>query len=567
MIFSILADITGDGVLDLISRGFDPSNNFERLTVYDMSSLPFQNVTNSLLPNGLDATDIAAADFDNDLQMDLIIVDDDGDTLLSNNGNTLVDVTAGSGISNALGDSESVVVGDFDNDMDVDIYIVKDGVGTNAPNVLYDNQGDGTFVALPNANGAAGTSQGNADTVTVADYNRDGFLDLFTTNGEGPRSGPLGPSQLFQNQGNQNNWIQLSLEGTISNRDAIGARVFLTAGGVTQLREQSGGVHKFSQNSSRVHFGLGDNTIIDQIRIEWPSGIEQIFSDIPVNQILQIQELDQDLNRVSIAFNQNASEPDTDGEFIVSLTKFASSDTVVTYNIAGSATAGTDYTALQGTVTISAGSLSVPINVEVLDDSEEEGSESVVITLDSITSGDSDVVISSADSANVTIFDNDQSLSTVLVEAEDITNVATYRVENNSVASGGSMLTLIGAASNETGSASFGFTGVSGTYNVVLGTFDENDGAPAASLEVSVDGSSIGTVVLDQDPGGAGAAANTQVERSVATVSINPGDTITVTGLEVGEKLPASTLFVLIQWDRLHLKCRLWLLRMELNLM
>ena len=242
-------------------------------------------------------------------------------------------------------------------------------------------------------------------------------------------------------------------------------------------------------------------------------------------------------NEVNVAVTiAAASEPGTDGEFTVSLGVPATTDTVISYSVSGSATAGSDYTTLSGEVTILGGQISATIAVPVLDDQLEESQESVIITLDAITAGDANVVLGTSTEATVTISDNDQSLSPITIEAEDIADVTNYRIENNNVASGGSMLSFRGAPGNETGSASFDFTGASGTYNVVLGAFDENDGAPAASLEVSVDGSSIGTVVLDQDPGGAGAAANTQVERSVATVSINAGDTITVTGVESGNE-------------------------------
>ena len=239
-------------------------------------------------------------------------------------------------------------------------------------------------------------------------------------------------------------------------------------------------------------------------------------------------------NEVSLtATTPGASEPGTNGQFTVSLSEVATTDTVVTYTVGGTATADADYTALSGTVTITAGATTALIDVSVLDDALAESPESVIVTLTGAT-GDADVVLGTATEATVTISDDDQTLSTITVEAEDITNVSVYRIQNDGDASGGSMLSLGGGSADEIGTATFTFGGASGNYNVVLGSFDENDGAPAASLEVSVNGGSIGTVVLDQDPAGPGANANTQVERSVAQVSINAGDTITVTGFESG---------------------------------
>ena len=77
-----------------------------------------------------------------------------------------------------------------------------------------------------------------------------------------------------------------------SNRDAIGARVLVTtADGMTQVREQNGGLHVFAQNSSRLHFGLGTNDIITQIEVQWPSGETSIFNNVEPNQILKLSKI------------------------------------------------------------------------------------------------------------------------------------------------------------------------------------------------------------------------------------------------------------------------------------
>ncbi|MEQ9668412.1 FG-GAP-like repeat-containing protein [Coleofasciculus sp. G2-EDA-02] len=217
------------------------------------------------------------------------------DRLLINTDQGLVDVSSESGINNINSAGNSVTAGDFDNDMDVDLYIVATGSALNRENILLENQGDGTFIPVSNAGGAAGSALGLGDSVTAADYNLDGFLDLFVTNGfvEGtPLFSNNGPHQLFRNQGNGNNWLQIDLEGTVSNRDGIGARVFVTAGGVTQLREQSGGIHKWAQNHQRIHFGLAENTQVDLLEIHWPSGIVQTLENISANQLITVLEAD-----------------------------------------------------------------------------------------------------------------------------------------------------------------------------------------------------------------------------------------------------------------------------------
>lgn len=280
----------------VLSKNLAGTDNLELVVpqisdVYDTTVVPFENVGPSILPKPLYSRDVAVADFNNDLRPDLYMARPATDRLfLGTDQGPLIDWSDGSGINNADNTGAvNVVAGDFDNDMDVDIYLVrqqKDSV--NLPNLLYQNQGDGTFVEVLSAGGATGTTIGDGDTVTTADYDLDGFLDLFVTNGAGAVTN--GPHQLFRNQGNSNNWIEIDLEGVISNRDGVGAEVFVTAGGVTQLRQQSGGVHKWAQNHQRLHFGLAGNSQIETIEVRWPSGTVQQIQAVGVNQVITVVE-------------------------------------------------------------------------------------------------------------------------------------------------------------------------------------------------------------------------------------------------------------------------------------
>lgn len=218
---------------------------------------------------------------------------DDGarnDTLLIN-GPKGFKVSPDSNISGSKTASWSVVAGDFDNDMDMDLYLVCAGLAQNLPNILMENDGNGHFTRVPEAGGAAGSQRGIGNQVTSADYDQDGFLDLFVTNGAGnPPFSYEGPHQLFRNMGNQNHWLEIDLIGTDSNRDGIGTVVELEAGGMKQVRNQGGGIHSFSQNHARIHFGLGPHTRAERITVRWPSGLTSELVAVDADQLVRISE-------------------------------------------------------------------------------------------------------------------------------------------------------------------------------------------------------------------------------------------------------------------------------------
>jgi hypothetical protein len=210
--------------------------------------------------------------------------------LLINTGNGFRRRITSSGLNEFLG-GRSVTAGDFDNDMDLDLYVVRLSSAGNLPNQLYENQGNGTFTQVFDAGGAAASAEGKGHSVTMADYDRDGYLDLFVTNGYGGYPFNDGPDQLFQNVGSGNNWLQIDLEGTVSNRDGIGARLFATTpDGKTQLRENGGGIRWCQQDQKRIHFGLAQNQTVSELVIQWPSGTVQKLENLSVNQVLRVVE-------------------------------------------------------------------------------------------------------------------------------------------------------------------------------------------------------------------------------------------------------------------------------------
>ncbi len=156
-------------------------------------------------------------------------------------------------------------------------------------NSLFYNQ-NGLFLDVARFHGVDSIEDGRG--VAVADFDHDGRLDLFVTNsGRAPF--------LWRNvQSTGHRWLQLVLEGRASNRDAVGARVWLHAGGEVQVGFVNGGNGFASQSSRRVHFGLGPagdklgGGRIDKLEVAWPSGKKQTFTGLAADRIYHLVEGD-----------------------------------------------------------------------------------------------------------------------------------------------------------------------------------------------------------------------------------------------------------------------------------
>jgi len=133
----------------------------------------------------------------------------------------------------------------------------------NERNVLFRNNGDGTFTDVAWVNGADRVEDGRG--LSIFDYDRDGQLDILIRNFRQP-------AQLLHNLGGRNHWLQLKLVGTRSNRDAVGARVRLRTAHGWQTRYVSAGSGYLSGQSLVQHFGLGEATRVEALEIAWPSG-------------------------------------------------------------------------------------------------------------------------------------------------------------------------------------------------------------------------------------------------------------------------------------------------------
>lgn len=309
---------------------------------------------------------------------------------------SFTDATLASGLGNPIS-CVAAAAGDFDNDRDVDLYLVCREAIANQANRLYENQGDGTFQLASAAAGAAGPTgfgSGKGENVVLADYDVDGFLDLFVTNGlQMVPIGPGGPDLLFHNAGtNGNHWVELDLEGTVSNRDGVGARVFATTpDGKIQLREQNGGYHRWSQHSQRIHFGLGEYTEAD-ISVEWPGETIDTFPAVAADSLYRVVEggVIQPLvpgeipPSVPVVSIDDVRVAENGGDAVFELRLSAASDQEISVDFAtqnGSAVTPDDYAAASGTLTFAPGETTKPITVSIIDDSLPEGDETFTVML------------------------------------------------------------------------------------------------------------------------------------------------------------------------------------------
>jgi len=229
------------------------------------------------------------ADFNDDGLLDLFVSDDSYCSLYENMGNGIFsDKGVSSNISMAaaqfVGWSSSFI--DYDNDGDVDIFKTNGALKHlyGQEDQLFQNEGNGKFRDVSLELGKYFSQEFVGRGACLGDYDNDGDLDIFIVN--------LNDHSIFlrNNKGNQNNWLILKLTGTSSNRDGIGARVKLTAGGKTQTAQKKSTTGYLSQNDPRMHFGLAKNEIVDRIEITWPSGKVQTLENIKTNQILEVKE-------------------------------------------------------------------------------------------------------------------------------------------------------------------------------------------------------------------------------------------------------------------------------------
>ncbi|MCZ6835156.1 MAG: FG-GAP-like repeat-containing protein, partial [Planctomycetota bacterium] len=284
---AVASDVDGDGWTDIFVS--DQNGGPSRLYMNEQGSLIDRAAAIGLLIEGY-GNGVIALDYDRDSRMDLYWGTWPGEDrnryrnkLMRNLGNgAFTNVGAQSLVSDANGWAMGANAADVNNDGWIDFFLANGQSGNTSSSVLFLNNGDGTF---SDGTSSLGLSGGDHRGVAFADYDGDGDMDLCLT------GGTLETTRLFRNDLNSSDhWLDVELTGRESNHASIGARVSVTIGTDVLVQEISGGAGLGSQNSARLHFGLGQAQFVESVQIRWPNGQLQEQLDVSVDQVLEIKE-------------------------------------------------------------------------------------------------------------------------------------------------------------------------------------------------------------------------------------------------------------------------------------
>lgn len=297
----VFSDIDSDGDPDLLlASDFGTSKVF-----INNGDGTFMNTTDRGVIIDRNGMGNSVGDYDNDGDMDWFVTSifedstepdaNFGNRLYRNLGDgTFEDVTDAAGVANG-GWGWGTCMEDFDNDGDLDIFHVN---GWNLDNPrepghndaykndqvrYFESQGDGTFVEAATEAGLMDTGQGRG--LVCFDSDRDGDLDIVITNNQDVDSVIFYRNELMQN----NHYLGVKLEGNGLNTAGIGARIEVTGGPATQIREIRAGNNYVSQNPAEVHFGLGSIQNVD-VTVFWPDGSQTTVSNVAADQLLTIAQ-------------------------------------------------------------------------------------------------------------------------------------------------------------------------------------------------------------------------------------------------------------------------------------
>jgi hypothetical protein len=184
---------------------------------------------------------------------------------------------------------------DYDNDGAVDLFMATGHVLDNIeryhanahyaePKLMFRNLGRGIFEDVSRELGPDFQLPRVSRGAAICDFDNDGDLDILVNHCGGA------PQLLRNDGGNANHWLEIFLIGTKSNRDGVGARVRVTAGDLVLFDQRKGGMSYQSAQDPRLHFGLGQHSLVDSVEISWPSGMVTKLASLKSDQIVAVRE-------------------------------------------------------------------------------------------------------------------------------------------------------------------------------------------------------------------------------------------------------------------------------------
>ena len=295
-----VADYDLDGLTDIFVTNDKMNNSF----FHNKGGVRFEEIAFesgvAMAENGqfISGMGVDFRDLDNDGYPDIFFVALDGETFpLFRNlaGRGFSDITDASGLgrpSLRMG-GYSPTIADFDNDGWKDIFVTRGHVQSldyapraqvAQPNTVFRNLGGNKFQPLTAEAGLSAQPPSRHRGSAVGGLNGDGRLDIVV-------SAISAPAEIWINDSpGGNHWLEFRLEGTKSNRDGIGARIKVEAGGTIQYNQVSFVAGYASSSAGPTHFGLGPNKSADSVEIRWPSGITQELKNVPADQIVKVKE-------------------------------------------------------------------------------------------------------------------------------------------------------------------------------------------------------------------------------------------------------------------------------------